>query len=60
MPFDNLSDETIFDPLGQVVDRVGNWMSEGEALFLSPEKARAVFDVVEWTARLDWRSGKIG
>ncbi|MFE8048668.1 CocE/NonD family hydrolase [Brenneria goodwinii] len=71
VPFDRLSDETIFevfDPIrwGKdgyaiiIVDGVGNWSSEGEALFFSPEEARAGYDVVEWAAKLDWCSGKIG
>lgn len=71
VPFDELSDETIFEVFDPIkwakddyaiitVDAMGNWSSEGEALFFSPEEARAGYDVVEWVAALDWCSGKIG
>jgi predicted acyl esterase len=70
VPFEKLSDETlfeIFDPMrwGKdgyaivVVDGRGNWSSEGEALFFSPEEARDGYDVVEWAAKQGWSSGKI-
>ena len=71
VPFDKLSDETIFevfDPLkwGQdgyalvIVDGRGNWSSEGEALFFSPEEARDGYDVVEWAGTQPWSNGKVG
>jgi len=70
VPFHKLSDETIFEVFDPIkwgkddyaiitVDGVGNWSSEGEVLFMSPEEARAGYDVVEWAASLDWCSGKI-
>jgi uncharacterized protein len=71
VPFEKLSDETIFevfDPLkwGQdgyallIVDGRGNWSSEGEALFFSPEEARDGYDVVEWAGTQPWSNGKVG
>jgi uncharacterized protein len=71
VPFEKLSDETIFeifDPMRWakdgyaivIVDGRGNWSSEGEALFFSPEEARDGYDVVEWAAKLDWSNGRIG
>jgi uncharacterized protein len=71
VPFEKLSDETlfeIFDPIrwGKdgyalvVVDGRGNWSSEGEALFFSPEEARDGYDVVEWAATQAWSNGRIG
>jgi uncharacterized protein len=71
IPFDKLSAETpfeVFDPIRWakegfaicVIDGVGNWYSEGQATFFSPEEAGAGYDVVEWFARQPWSSGKIG
>ncbi|HEY2398942.1 MAG TPA: CocE/NonD family hydrolase, partial [Steroidobacteraceae bacterium] len=71
IPFDELSPETpfeVFDPMRWaregfaicVVDGVGNWYSEGNATFFSPEEARAGHDIVEWFARQPWCNGKVG
>ena len=71
VPFEKLSDETlfeVFDPVkwGQdgyalvIVDGRGNWSSEGEALFFSPEEARCGYDVVEWAGTQPWSNGKVG
>ncbi|TVY51674.1 Cocaine esterase [Lachnellula cervina] len=43
------------------VDPRGTWWSEGtEANFFSPEEGRDGYDVVEWTAKQEWSTGKIG
>ena len=71
VPFEKLSDETIFevfDPMYWAkrdyaivtVDAIGNWSSEGEKMFFSPEDARAGYDVVEWAGVQEWSNGKVG
>mgnify|MGYP001121360763 CR=1 FL=1 len=42
------------------VDAVGNWFSEGEATFFTPDEAEAGYDIVEWIAQRDWCSGSVG
>lgn len=71
IPFDKLSPETpfeVFDPMRWaregfaicVVDAVGNWYSEGKALFFSRQEAEAGYDIVEWFAAQPWCNGRIG
>lgn len=71
IPFESLSDFTPFeqfDPLQwtkwgyavAIVDAVGNWYSEGDATFFTPEEAWAGHDIVEWLAGAEWCSGKVG
>lgn len=42
------------------VDGLGNWYSEGEATFFTPNESEAGYDVVEWLAEREWSSGNIG
>nr|AIU93538.1 hypothetical protein LRS1606.104 [Rhodococcus sp. NS1] len=71
IPFDTLSEYTaweLFDPVRWTdwgfavafVDGVGNWYSEGDATFFTPEEAWAGHDVVEWLGERDWSNGKVG
>jgi predicted acyl esterase len=41
-------------------DARGNWNSEGEVTFFSPEEAETGYDLVEWAASQPWSSGKVG
>jgi predicted acyl esterase len=41
-------------------DGRGNWNSEGQATFFSPEEAESGYDLVEWAAAQAWSSGRIG
>ena len=42
------------------VNKRGNWYSQGNATFLSPEEARDFYDVIEWAGVQPWSSGKVG
>ncbi|SEI95953.1 hypothetical protein SAMN04487917_103129 [Arthrobacter sp. yr096] len=71
IPFETLSDFVPweqFDPVPwtewgyaiAIVDGVGNWYSEGDATYFTPEEAWAGHDIVEWLAQCDWSTGKVG
>ena len=71
IPFETLSEFVPweqFDPVRwtawgyaiAIVDGVGNWYSEGDATFFTPEEAWVGHDVVEWLAGRDWCTGKVG
>ncbi|APQ11048.1 MULTISPECIES: CocE/NonD family hydrolase [Pseudomonadaceae] len=38
----------------------GTWGSEGEASFFSKQEAQDEYDVIEWAARQNWCSSKVG
>lgn len=71
IPFETLSKFTPweqFDPVRwtewgyaiAIVDGVGNWYSEGDATFFTPEEAWVGHDIVEWLAEREWCIGKVG
>lgn len=71
IPVESLSEHTTweqFDPVQWVewgyaialVDGCGNWYSEGEATYFTPEEAWVGHDVVEWFGEQDWSNGKVG
>ena len=41
-------------------DKRGNWHSEGDATFLSPEEALDYHDLIEWAGTQPWSNGKVG
>jgi len=41
-------------------DKRGNWYSEGDATFLSPEEAQDYYDLIEWAGIQSWSNGKVG
>ena len=41
-------------------DKRGNWYSEGDATFLSPEEALDYHDLIEWVGTQPWSNGKVG
>ena len=41
-------------------DKRGNWYSEGDATFLSPEEALDFHDLIEWAGTQAWSNGKVG
>lgn len=41
-------------------DKRGNWYSEGDATFLSPEEALDFHDLIEWAGTQPWSNGKVG
>ena len=41
-------------------DKRGNWYSEGDATFLSPEEALDYHDLIEWAGTQAWSNGKVG
>ena len=41
-------------------DKRGNWYSEGDATFLSPEEAQDFHDLVEWAGTQPWSNGRVG
>lgn len=41
-------------------DKRGNWYSEGEATFLSPEEALDFHDLIEWAGTQPWSNGHVG
>jgi predicted acyl esterase len=43
-----------------VIDKRGNWYSEGKATFLSPEEAVDFYDAIEWAGTRSWSNGKVG
>ena len=43
-----------------VIDKRGNWYSEGKATFLSPEEALDFYDAIEWAGTRSWSNGKVG
>jgi uncharacterized protein len=43
-----------------VIDKRGNWYSEGQATFLSPEEALDFYDAIEWAGTQAWSNGKVG
>src|SRR5690606_9981966 len=43
-----------------VIDKRGNWYSEGKATFLSPEEAEDFYDAIEWAGTQPWSNGKVG
>jgi uncharacterized protein len=38
----------------------GNWHSEGDLTFMSPQEAEDCYDLVEWAGTRSWSSGKVG
>lgn len=71
IPVSEISRDTPFECLDPIrwakdgyalvnVDGVGNWHSEGEAIFFGQEEAEAGYDVVEWCAAQDWCNGRVG
>jgi uncharacterized protein len=71
IPVDEIAKETPFECLDPIrwardgyalvyVDGVGNWWSEGEAIFFGREEAEVGYDIVEWCAAQDWCTGKVG
>jgi predicted acyl esterase len=43
-----------------VIDKRGNWYSEGKATFLSPEEAQDFYDAIEWAGTQPWSNGRVG
>ena len=41
-------------------DKRGNWYSEGDATFLSPEEALDYHDLIEWAGTQAWSNGRVG
>ena len=41
-------------------DKRGNWYSEGDATFLSPEEAQDYHDLIEWAGMQSWSNGRVG
>lgn len=38
----------------------GNWHSEGDLTFMSPQEAEDCYDLIEWASSREWSSGKVG
>jgi hypothetical protein len=70
IPVGRLSPQTpfeCFDPIRWVgygyavafVDTRGNWFSEGDATFFTPQEATDGYDIVEWLAAQPWCTGRV-